>query len=113
MYLIRERIQRFTCRSDSVIVFARLVSKLRELNLPIIAIDEEKKEVAVRCLRLFANWILWRCWSDKLLFKISQGEAGKAVVEVFALPTLTRFAQGGEQVTDLRDLLSRLAIGDL
>lgn len=113
MYLIRERIQRVACRSDSAVVFAGLVSKLRALNLPIVSMDQAKDEVVVRCLSLLANVILWRCWSDKLLFKIWQGEAGKTVVEVFALPTLTRFTQGDEQVTDLRDLLSRLAIGDL
>jgi hypothetical protein len=113
MAFLKERIHRATCRSDRRSVFTALVSKLRSENFHIEKEDSSKGEIVVRCESLPVNWVLWRCWSGKLLFEVREAEDGKTAIDVYALPDLFRIRGRKSEPTDPRLILSRLALEEL
>jgi hypothetical protein len=114
MYFLKVRIQSVVCRSGRSAAFLALLAKIQELNLEIEREDAVEGVVIVRCLSLPINWILWRSWSDKLLFEMRGAEGGKAVLNVYAVPNLLRMSlRRDERVVDPRQLMSRLMIEEL
>ena len=62
-----------------------------------------------RCLTSAANTILWRCWSDKLLFEVKGIDATNTQIGVYAVPNLLRFkVKQREKTIELKELVSRL-----
>jgi len=63
----------------------------------------------VRYLSRIHNWILWRCWSERLLFKLRQLDDRTTDVAVFAIPAAFRITiPDDETVCDPEGLLSKL-----
>jgi hypothetical protein len=89
--------------------FAYLVSRLVELGVEIDKQDGRQREITVRFLSSCADAFFWRCWSDRLLFKLEDGEHGNTLIRVFALPNLWRLSvRQGETVGSPAALLSSL-----
>jgi hypothetical protein len=70
--------------------------------------DQARGVVVARCLTLVGNWILWRAWSDKLLFQIKEIGPNETQVKVYAIPNLLRYEAGKDEKVLERGELERL-----
>jgi hypothetical protein len=90
-------------------VFRYLVSRLTQLGVDIEKQDDRGREITVRFLSSCVDVLFWRCWSDRLLFRLEEGEHGKTLIRVFALPSLWRLGvRQGESVGNPAALMSSL-----
>ena len=109
MHLLKDCVRELSYRLDYTSTFAGLISKLRQLNIGILEQDEEKGEIVVRYLSTVQNWLLWRCWSDKLLFKIRRMDEKTTKVEICVLPNLARIKIKSEEMpNDVNSLIGQL-----
>jgi len=109
MHLLREVVHKTTLQSDPATAFASLRSKLAELQIHVEKEDKDRGEIVARCLTSAVNTILWRCWSDKLLFEVKGIDATKTQIGVYAVPNLLRFkVEQSEKTIELKELVSRL-----
>ena len=100
-----------TFHSDPADVTSTLVAKLRALRIQVEREEPANGEVVARCLTLSTNMILWRCWSDKLLFKVTPSGGNTTRLDVYAIPNLFRIrARKDEIVIDVRELMSQLFV---
>jgi hypothetical protein len=109
MHLLKEAVHKTTLQSDPATAFVSLRSKLAELHIHVEKEDKDRGEIVARCLTSAVNTILWRCWSDKLLFKVKGIDATKTKICVYAVPNLLRFqVEQSEKTIELKELVSRL-----
>ena len=71
--------------------YTKLISALRKQKAAIQKEDREKGRITVRCLSIFINVILWRCWSDELVIEVKKDNALRTNVSFYAVPNLCRF----------------------
>ena len=89
-------------------VYKIVCQKLQRLSLPVEEQSEQTGTIVVRCLSRPVNMILWQCWSDKLMIKLTETEH-KTNILVYALPNLLRAQIGkGDRETKLDDVLKEL-----
>jgi hypothetical protein len=69
----------------------------------------EPDGVVVRCLSLCFNMVVCRCWSDKLLFEVTDTGIGNTTIGVYALPSLFRLGvRRGERVVRPGEVIAAL-----
>jgi hypothetical protein len=108
---LRELVHTATLHCDCATAFASLVSKLAEAKIDVARKDKDRGEIVVRCLTCPVNVILWRCWSDKLVFEVKQIDTATTQVKIYAVPNLIRYrASKHEETFELRELISQLFI---
>ncbi len=111
MYLIKEPVGTITYQFDYDATFAALISRLRELHIDVLREDKNKGEVVARCLSIVMNIIVWRCWSDRLLFELKKDGANRTKVSIYALPNLFRIkVRKNEEIVDLDKVVSQLTL---
>ncbi len=111
MYPLRELVHSTSLHRDYATTCTSLLSKLTELHIDVARADKDKGEIVVRCLTRLANAILWRCWSDKLVFEIKGIDAANTQVKIYAIPNLLRYrTRRSEEIIELRTLVSQLFI---
>src|SRR5262245_5565651 len=98
----------FTYASDRSAAEARLLSHLENSG-----ISAERRHtnpsIVARCLAQCLDFVLWRCWTDRLEFNLEQLGPGQTRVTINAVPNLLRVgAKAGERVVDLVRLSSAL-----
>lgn len=109
MYALKARIHKIVCQSDPEATFAKLVSGLRKQRVEIKYENRETGRVAVRCLSVFTDFALWRCWSDELLFEVEGEDGSRTSVSLYAIPNLMRIKVGkNETPIDLGEFVTRL-----
>ena len=109
MNFIKEHVQTIRYRSDEVSTFNELLTKLSELKVEIESADQRSGRIVVHRLTRLVNAVVWRCWSDTLVFQIKRVEGGQADVYVYAIPNFLKLhVKENETVTDLERLLSDL-----
>jgi hypothetical protein len=109
MYPLKKLLRTVTYQSDLITTFAALLNRLRDLHIDVEKEDQDKREIVALCLGLCMNMILWRCWSDKLLFEVKKLDHNSTSVSIYAIPNLFRVIVGeDETVTNLNDLVSKL-----
>jgi hypothetical protein len=111
MYLLKQPVSTITYQFNFDATFKGLISRLRELQIDVLQSDEDKGEIVARCLSSAMNMIVWRCWSDKILFELKKEGPDKTRVDISALPNLFRIkVRKNERVVDLDKLVSQLSI---
>ena len=109
MYALKALVRTIACQTDSDTAFTKLLSTLRILGVEVEYENRAAGEVVARCLSMFLNFVLWRCWSDKLLFELKSGDGVRTNVNVYVIPNLMRIKVGkDEKLTDLDDLVAHL-----
>ena len=109
MHLLREVVHRTTIQRDYATAFSSLLSKLKELNVQIETENSATGEIVTRCLTRVVDGLLWRCWSDKLIFEVKGIDADNTRLKVYAIPNLFRFKVAqNEKPMDLTQFLSQL-----
>jgi hypothetical protein len=110
MYLLREPVGTITYDEPYDRAYESLLARLRDLPLTVVTANKRNGEVVVRCLCGLKNYILWRCWSDKLLFRMRNVAPATTRVEVYAIPNFLRFTvRRGETVSDPLLVVRRLS----
>ena len=108
---LRELVHSGTLHSDYTATFASLLSKLAELKIDVAREDKRRGEIVARCLTCPVNVILWRCWSDTLVFAVKRVDTAKTHVKIYAVPNLFRYrTRGDEETVELRELISQLPV---
>ncbi len=113
MPLLKEIIYRANCKCDPKAAFARLVAKLKGHKFDIEKEDSGSGEIVVHYESLLMNWIIWRCWSDELLFRVRAAADGDTTIEVYAIPNLFKITAEKTGQRDSRTLISRLMLEDI
>jgi hypothetical protein len=109
MFMLRERVGSLTYKCDYGTAFDVLVSRLSSHQINVEKKDKTRGEVVARCLTKPLEMLVWRCWSDKLLFRFIE-KGGETAVDVYAVPNLLRLRIGRDDRTvDLEQLLSQLS----
>jgi hypothetical protein len=109
MYALKELVRTIACPTDPDTTFTKLRSGLRKLEVEVEYENRGAGKVVARCISLFLNFVLWRCYSDKLIFELKSADGVRTNVNVYAIPNLIRIKVGeGEKLTDLDDLVARL-----
>lgn len=109
MHLLREIVHKTTVHKGYAEAFTFLISKLGESNIEVAKQDMDHGEIVARCLTLSANLVLWRCWSDRLVFDMKELDAAKTEVTIYSIPNLFRVnLKPNEKTTDLSKLVSEL-----
>lgn len=109
MHPLKEAVHEATVHKNCAETFASLCSKLTELRIPIEEKDEASGEIVARCLTNAVNMGFWRCWSDSLLFQISEIGETETRVNVYALPNLLRSSVGrNERIVEVKELVSEV-----
>jgi hypothetical protein len=110
MYLLKDQVGTVECRADPQAAFTKLLSALQSLGVDIEHANPNTGEVVARCLTVFLNFVLWRCWSDKLLFVLKSDDGIRTIVIIYSLPNLMRYkVHNDEKLTEVDDLIARLA----
>jgi hypothetical protein len=110
MYALKDLVGTIICHSDPDTAFTKLLSVLRKLQVEVEYENRDAGQVIARCLSVFLNLVLWRCWSDRLLFKLKNEDGHRTIVNVYAVPNLMRIAvRKHEKLMDLHNLVERLA----
>ncbi|HMD86826.1 MAG TPA: hypothetical protein VKO18_19220 [Terriglobia bacterium] len=77
-----------------------------------VAIQHENRDtgkVVVRCLSVFIDIVLWRCWSDELVIEVKGEDEFLTNVSFYAVPNLMRIkVREEETLTDLAKLITQL-----
>jgi len=108
---LKELVHSATVNCDYATTFASLASKLEELKIDVVKEDKASGEIVARCLTCPVNVILWRYWSDKLLFVIKRIDPAKTHVKIYAAANLFRYTtRKDEETVELRELISQLSI---
>lgn len=109
MFMLREPVDTIVYPLDYNRAFDALLSKLEELRINIEKQDRAGGQIVARCLCEVMNLILWRCWGDKLLFRIWETESNRTQVDIFVIPNLFRIRlRKGEKLIDLNKIVSQL-----
>ena len=109
MYILKEPIDSVTYPSNYNDTYDALLKKLNAMNFRIDKQDREKGEIVIRCKSILMNLILWRVWSNRLLFVIKEVREGKTMVDIFGIPEYFRTrTKKGEKTVDLVKLVSEL-----
>ena len=109
MRFLEEVVHRATSECDRATTFSSLVEGLKELNVHIETENPRTGEIVTRCLTRFVTLFFWRCWSDKLIFAVTEHHPTGSRITISAVPNLLRFRiAGGERPIELSQLLSRL-----
>jgi hypothetical protein len=105
---LKEHVATLTSRAGYEETRAAVVAALADLELTIDETGSPSGTLAVRCLTVVANWLVWRCWSDKLLVAIHPaGEQSR--VSLHVVPNLWRTGlQAGETATDVAHVVGAL-----
>src|SRR5689334_1734577 len=83
-----------------------LRAKLGELGITVES--RTPTHLTAKCLALCANYVLWRCWSNRLELRLEESAPQRTTVTIVAVPDLFRFrTYDGERVHDL-DLVVRV-----
>jgi len=103
------RVGAITFRSDIASTLATLTARLKELGIALEEADPGRGELRARCVTLPLNMIVWRCWSDKLIFRAREAGDGETKVDIYAVPSFLRLSvRSNEVVVEIRKLLSQL-----
>ncbi len=70
--------------------FAATIRNLERLQLPVEEKNEQDGTIVVRCLSRANDIVLWRCWSDKLLIRLTESADQRTSIRVVAIPNLFR-----------------------
>jgi hypothetical protein len=109
MHLLKESITSITYPLDQGSTHELLLEKLKEINLEVESENEQHGAIVVSCLTGMFNMLFWRCWIDKLLFKVIPLENNNTRVDIFGLPNLFRIkVKKEETLVDVDELLSQL-----
>ena len=106
MYFVKEPIATFIYSLDFDNTYDKLVSKLKEMGLPIEKEDRKKGKILVYCAVELIDWVFWRADSKELLFEIRQIEENRTKVGIFGIPGIRRKGK----LYDLDELLSQLKV---
>jgi hypothetical protein len=108
---LKQLVHSATFNCDYATTFASLASRLAELKIDVVKKDKDSGEIVARCLTSPVNVILWRCWSDKLVFVVKRVDTAKTHVKIYAVPNLFRYrTRRDEETVELRELISQLPI---
>jgi hypothetical protein len=111
MYPLRELVHKIVINNDYPTTFASLLSKLNELHIDVAKEDKDAGQIVARCLTGMANLLVWRSWSDKLVFEILRVDSAKTQVKIYLVPNLFRFRiKKNEQVIEVKTLTSKLFV---
>lgn len=99
--VLRELVGSFTLNADGDAAFDELVSAIKAAGLPVQHANKLKREVVIRCLTRPISLLLWRSWTDKLLFTVAAGKSGRTRVNVYAIPNLLKVKRARNE--DVRD----------
>jgi hypothetical protein len=89
--------------------YEKLLSKLFELSIEIEKYDKIEGKIVIKFLASIFNMLIWKCWSDRLVFEIEEVHENKTKVSIFAIPNLFRFKiKYGEKLEDPKNLVSQL-----
>jgi len=109
MYLLREIVHKTTVHKAYAEAFTSLLLKLGESDIDVDKQDMNHGEIVARCLTLAANLVLWRCWSDKLVFNMKELDGAKTEVTIYSIPNLFRLnLKPNQKTTDLNGLILKL-----
>jgi hypothetical protein len=87
----------------------RWFPKLKGLGIHVEKVDEQEGGIEARCFGLAADWIFWKCWSDRILLKFERVSEGTTKVKVYAIPNLLIVRPlSKEKVIDFQTLASQL-----
>lgn len=90
MYWLREVVYERTVLANRSDLFATLVRAARQLSLTVERQDQKNGVIVVRCLTMVLNLFWWRCWSDKLLFELTEADENRTRLVAYAIPNLLR-----------------------
>ena len=90
MPFVKELIQSTSAPLDRFSTFDRLIDRAKELHLQILEQDRARGVFCVRFLSLAFNMILWKCWSDKILFHVIETGARTTEIRAYAIPNFFR-----------------------
>jgi hypothetical protein len=106
---LREQIKTITFHSEPSDVMAMLSAKLKKFHVDVERDEPAKGEIVARCLAVCFNMLIWRCWSDRLLFKVTKSGAHDTKVDVYTIPNLFRIrVRADETVVDVQKLVAKL-----
>ena len=109
MFFLKQPIQSITYPLSYIQSFNMLVEKLHILNIEIKKKDKNKGILLVRCLSLAFNMILWRCYSDKMLFEIKSIKDDVTRIDISLIPNLFRIkVKKNEKLADINQIISFL-----
>jgi hypothetical protein len=109
MAILKELVGSIPFAADRDSTFAGLLSAIQGLDLKVHEADKNKGQVVVQCLSQICNLLLWRCWSDKLVFEVRTDEEGDATVNVYAVPNLLRISVAkNEKLTDVSGIITTI-----
>jgi len=109
MHPITIRVGTVTIPSDPRSALEGLSAKLKELGITLEEVNTDRGELLARCLTLPLNMIVWRCWSDKLIFRANRTGDAETKVAIYAIPSFFRLGvRSNEVVVEIRTLLSQL-----
>ena len=87
---------------------AHLVGQLERQGIPAER-SETTPLIVARCVTLCLNLGLWRCWSERLEFRLEEVGPSQTRVTINAVPSLLRLGvKSGERVVDPAALISAL-----
>ena len=109
MYFLRECVGTITVPSDYNTVYDKLLRKLEEMHFEVEMQNKNKGRIVIICLSNFFNMIMWKCWSEKLIFKLKETEKNRTRIDIIQVPNLFRIrVKKGEKLVDLDNLVSLL-----
>jgi hypothetical protein len=87
--------------------FTKLLTALRKEQFAIQHENRDTGKIVVRCLSVFINLMLWRCWSDELEIEVKGEGESRSNVSFYAVPNLMRIkVRKNETLTDLEKLVT-------
>jgi hypothetical protein len=109
MYALRSLVHTITCPLPPDAAFTKLLTALREQQVAIQHEYRDTGKIIVRCLSVFINLLLWRCWSDELVIEVKGEDESRTNVSFYAVPNLKRHkVRKDETLKDLAKLITQL-----
>jgi hypothetical protein len=90
MAWLEEHVGTISYPGDRATTFAATIRNLQRLQLPIEQKNERDGTIVVRCLSRAMDMVFWRCWSDKLLIRLTQDADQRTRIRLVAIPNLFR-----------------------
>jgi hypothetical protein len=90
MTLFLEPIQSFTCSAGVESLYRRLPDSLQAIGFEVPQKRDGRREIEIRCIVDLVNFLLWGCWADKAIVRLTAAEGSTTRVEIYCIPNLLR-----------------------
>jgi hypothetical protein len=102
--MVKQSVYHHTFLGQPDEVFDAIQKRLSESELRVLKVDVQAKAITVEATVKLVDWVFWRCYGDKVVFRCTRLRENETDVSVYGIPNLLKIGiRRGQKVLDLTE----------